>query len=273
MERMGNWLTYWHLSRRRALNELSLRLDGIEEPRQWLNVAFLGAFSSGKSTLVNNLLGEVVAETHTNPTQSCWTRYLFSKIPCFRIREAENGHYRTVVELGGAEIFRRWFENESLNKYLPRPHEVSGAVVEIGLPNTRLQKGVVLHDSPGHDSTAGDHRRLAEKIAKEADALMYLFPVDHIMSEADIDFLKPRLKEGKPIACVVTKVGPMIDAPTRLVRLRSHVTEVLEDLGECGDAPVLWAPEPMKGNFERENDVHHRVSEIWRQIENWWRNS
>jgi GTPase SAR1 family protein len=269
MGRMGSWLTYWHLSRRRALNELSVRLDGREEPRQWLNVAFLGAFSSGKSTLINNLLGEVVAETHTNPTQSCWTRYLFSRIPCIRIRETENGHYRTVIELGRGDIFRRWFENESLSRYIPRAHELAGAVIEIGLPHSRLQMGVVLHDSPGHDSTAGDHRRLAEKIAKEADAIMYLFPVDHIMSEADIDFLKPRLKEGKPLACVVTKVGPMIEAPPKLVRFRSHISEVLKDLGEDNDIPVLWAPEPMKGNFESENDVYQRVSLIWKQIEAW----
>jgi hypothetical protein len=194
---------------------------------------------------------------------------VFSKIPYIRIQENAKGDYRTIVELGRGEIFRRWFENESLSRYMPRAHEVTGAVIEVGLPHPRLKRGIVLHDSPGHDSTSGDHRRLAEKISMEADALLYLFPVDHIMSEADVDFLTPRLKEGKPLACVVTKVGPIIEAPPKLLKLRSHISEVLEALGECGDLPVLWAPEPMKGNFESEKDVHQRVNLIWNEIEVW----
>ena len=193
----GSSLAGWSRSRGQALQVL----DRLAEMAEWrgdsagaerlraarerlgsgrLNLAVLGEFKRGKSTLINRLLGAPVLPVGVVPMTS---------LPIL----VEHGDRPEVaVELVTGEQLRlgpealREYATESGNPVNRR--QVTRVVVRHPAPI--LAAGVVLVDTPGIGSAHDHNTEVAHQALAEADAAVFVLSVDSPASRAELDFLR-----------------------------------------------------------------------------------
>jgi hypothetical protein len=122
-------------------------------------VAILGSFNSGKSTLLNRLLGEEISPVGIVPTTSCLLYFTYGG--SFKARYS--GH-------GDKIIFTR---PTHFISFLGQ-HTSAGGRVDIEMPSPILKK-CALVDTPGINSLDNGSLRAALQAAAMADKLIYLF--------------------------------------------------------------------------------------------------
>lgn len=122
-------------------------------------VAVLGSFNSGKSTLVNRLLGLEISPVGVIPTTSCLMYFDYG----FSFKASFEGFNKKIVFLQPAH----------LQSFLTRENFPEGRL-DIQIPSPLLKKCLLI-DTPGIDSLNKESFELAEKAAKDADKIIYLF--------------------------------------------------------------------------------------------------
>lgn len=147
------------------MTDLSSLIKRAESLNPFINssakpiVAVLGSFNAGKSTLINRLLGTEISPVGIIPTTSCLIYFDYG--PSFRA--SFEGFNKKLV----------FFEPSHLHSFLNR-EKFSGGNLNIQLPSPLLKKCLFI-DTPGIDSFDRDSYKLAEKAAREADKIIFLF--------------------------------------------------------------------------------------------------
>lgn len=136
-------------------------------------VVILGSFNSGKSTLINSLLGSSISPVGVMPTTSRLIYFDYGS--SFRA---------SVYNLHKEEVF---LQPDQLYSFLAR--NVSGGRVEIQVPSPILKK-CRLVDTPGIDSIDTDLFKISEQAAKNADKIIYLFHQRGIEESSRLFLLK-----------------------------------------------------------------------------------
>jgi len=122
-------------------------------------VVVLGSFNSGKSTLINRLLGEEISPVGILPTTPCLINFEYGK-----------AYQATFTFAGERKVFQ---QRSHLHAFLTQLNFSRGRV-DIELPSPLLKKCRII-DTPGIDFLNGDSGRTAEKAASGADKIIYLF--------------------------------------------------------------------------------------------------
>ncbi|MDD4766302.1 MAG: dynamin family protein [Desulfotomaculaceae bacterium] len=122
-------------------------------------LAVLGPFNSGKSTLLNSLLGLQLSPVGVLPTTS---RLIYFDYGSSFRASVYNWHRKEV-----------FFQPAELYSFLAKDN-VSGGRVEIEIPTPILKKCRLL-DTPGIDSPDRESLNVSGLAAKKADKIIYLF--------------------------------------------------------------------------------------------------
>lgn len=147
------------------MNDITRFITGSEELKEFTGraakpcVAILGSFNSGKSTLLNCLLGEQISPVGIVPTTPCLLHFDYGD--SFKARFTGTREKMT---------FHQWTHFHSFLAQLKSP----GGRVDIEFPSPLLKK-CRLVDTPGIDSIGGDSGLPAEQAAIRADKVIYLF--------------------------------------------------------------------------------------------------
>jgi hypothetical protein len=176
--------------------------EGLEEPQ--LRVALLGRVSSGKSTLVNALLGWRVAPTDAGECTRLITCFRYGREPsaaaCLR-----NGR-RVRLPAPGAD-----------GAMSPPPEKVGDvAFLDVRIPSDPLQE-LTLLDTPGVSSAGSDvsrqtHDLVAQRISgvPAADAVAFL--LNQSPREDEYDLLREVDRSNTLISASVQTVGVLAKA-------------------------------------------------------------
>ena len=122
-------------------------------------VAVLGSFNSGKSTLVNRLLGDDISPVGILPTTSSLLYFNYG-----------SSFKATFTAPSEKKVFHRL---NDLHSYLSQLKSPSGRV-DIEIPSYLLKKCQLI-DTPGIDSLNSRSNHLIEEVAAGADKVIYLF--------------------------------------------------------------------------------------------------
>lgn len=136
-------------------------------------VVILGSFNSGKSTLINSLLGLNISPVGVVPTTSRLIYFDYG-----------SSFKASVYDLHKKEVF---LQPDQLYSFLAR--NVSGGRTEIQVPSPILKK-CRLVDTPGIDSPDTDLFKISEQAAKKADKIIYLFHQRGIEESSRLFLLK-----------------------------------------------------------------------------------
>jgi hypothetical protein len=154
-------------------------------------VLLLGCFSSGKSTLLNALLGQSVLPVKVNPCTAILTEVVYGDTPRVEV------HYRDGrVESQDVDTFVETFQlrtqshSEAGSEASDRFGDITRAVVSWPLPV--LRNGVVLLDTPGLDD---DPIRTARTLSSlpDADAVIVVLSANRFLTDLERKTLRRNL--------------------------------------------------------------------------------
>ena len=211
------------------LEQLSTRLT-----EQRLQLAVLGQFKRGKSTLLNALLGATVVPMAVTP---------LTAIPTF-IVSGEKYHLRTIgladevedipasdVEALQLLLRARVTEDDNPNNRLGL------ARVEVTVPSTLLQKGIVLIDTPGVGSTYQHNTETAQAILPECDAALFVVSLDPPITATELEYLARIHATVPKIILVVNKID-VVEGEDRAAAV-AFLRQVAADTAGLKDAPLF----------------------------------
>ena len=186
-----------------ALNEAILQLDEL------FLIVVVGEFNSGKSALINALLGEYVLEEGVTPTTA-------------RV---------TLVRWG--ETLSEQIVNEDF------------AIVTYPL---KLLKELNLIDSPGTNAIIRRHELLTTEYVPRSDLVLFTTSADRPLTESEREFLEKILAWGKKIVLVINKAD-ILDGQEAIEEVRAFVAQHTAGiLGYAPELFVLSAKLAEKAN-------------------------
>lgn len=182
-----------------ALSNLLVRLSEMEIPREALAtlqtatrqldemflVVVVGEFNSGKSALINAILGEKVLAEGVTPTTT--------RVTLIRYGETVT---EQVVDDGYA-------------------------VVTYPLP---LLKEVNIVDSPGTNAIIRQHERLTDEFVPRSDLVLFVTSADRPLTESERQFLQRILGWGKKVVFALNKAD-IFENETALQEARNYVLQ------------------------------------------------
>jgi GTPase Era involved in 16S rRNA processing len=149
-------------------------------------LAVLGQFKRGKSTLLNALIGARVLPTAVVP---------LTAIPTY-VEAGSTPRVRSIFVSGATEDVNAEHAEElatALGHLVTEdgnPNNILGLTrVEVSLPDALIDRGVVLIDTPGVGSTFRHNTEKAEAVLPECDAALFVVSPDPPITEVEIDYL------------------------------------------------------------------------------------
>ena len=204
---------------RRVRDDLVAQVDDYVLPRvRQIDAPALivvgGSTGSGKSTLVNSLVGSVVSPAGVlRPT---------TRAP--------------VLACNPADVPA--FEGDRVLPGLPRVMGGPGAAGTLQLVATEaLPPGLALLDSPDIDSVLAENRALANQLLAAADAWLFVTTAARYADAVPWEFLRAARERGTALSVVLNRVPADAGA-----EVPAHLREMLET-ERLGDADVLVVPE------------------------------
>jgi hypothetical protein len=164
------------------LNALAAEIDRLRTNR--FAVAVMGDFKTGKSTLINGLLGRDVLPTDLLPCTAALCRITYAEKPYARV------HFRDGCEqdipLDDLVAFTTKLSDESA--------QAASLVreVEVGYPIELCRNGVVLLDTPGLDDEAG-LTDITISVLPQVDAVLFVMIPEKPVSEREREFFAEKL--------------------------------------------------------------------------------
>ncbi len=159
-----------------------------------LQLAVLGQFKRGKSTLLNALLGAELLPAGVIPLTSIPTFISWGPKPAIRV-----GRLSGVATDEGSPITPDQVR-ESLFQFVAEKANPGNRLgierVELRYPASILEDGVVLIDTPGIGSTLRHNTDAALRVLPECDAALFVLSTDPPITEAELAYLeaiKPRV--------------------------------------------------------------------------------
>ena len=168
----------------RVLERLNALRDRLATER--FQLAVLGQFKRGKSTVLNAFLGKSVLPIGVVPVTAIPT--FLESATALKIRVAYLSGEVEEFEPKSTEALREKltvFVTEEAN---PR-NFLNIARVDVFLPAELLERGVVLIDTPGVGSTHRHQTAAADAILPECDAALFVVSADPPITEIEIEYL------------------------------------------------------------------------------------
>jgi GTP-binding protein EngB required for normal cell division len=200
---------------RQRIASLAARLEDDN-----LEVALFGRVSSGKSSLLNALLGMAILPVGVNPITAVPTKLRYGPAPRAAVSYGD-GRSETVTVDDLARLVTEQGNPGNLRN-------VVHALVEV--PSERLRQGIVLVDTPGLGSLA--KKGAAETLAylPQCDLALLLIDAGTTLNEEDLGTLRLLCESGIPALVLLSKTDLLAEEDLRSVSayIQSQIREQLD---------------------------------------------
>lgn len=203
--------------------QVSALLDRLRQQR--LQIAVLGQFKRGKSTVVNALLGAGVLPTGVIPLTAIPTFISWREEPLIRVQFSNSRPDEELAARGATgirDILYRFVTEEANPK-----NRLGVDRVELFYPAPILAGGTTLIDTPGIGSTLAHNTEAALRILPECDASLFIVSADPPITEVELGYLRRLKPKIGRIFFVVNKVDYLTSDEQRAVTdfLRKALSE------------------------------------------------
>jgi len=175
-------------------------VDKMESPR--FEIAVFGRVSSGKSSLLNHILGTDVLPVGVNPITAVPTRLVFGGEALVTVTFAN----RQVQRYPITELARHASEEQNPG------NQLGVAKLVVSLPSPRLRDGLVLVDTPGLGglASAGTAETLA--YLPQCDLGILLISATNPVDGEDLDTIRALAQAGIPVMVLLSKADLLAPA-------------------------------------------------------------
>lgn len=232
----------------------------------------VGEFSSGKSTLINALIGadffvtNVVQGTTTVVTKLAYSnnvnlvlKYKNGQILSYKKDKSKLMElYLPMTYSGMSSIdkfimkFKGVFGLNRYDEYFPEVFDVVTTSNEISVeldevvvyyPSQILKDGLVIVDTPGTDSLVPEHNAITQRAIREiCDLALVVVPAITPLSMTLVDFLDENLRDNIDKCCFVITKTELLKRAIERTHLINGVTKRIEQLLSVNNPVVISAP-------------------------------
>jgi small GTP-binding protein len=185
------------------------------------NLAMVGRFSRGKTSLMNAILGADLLPVGVVPITSVITMVSYGSDP------------KAVLHYRGTSLFMD-IPISDLPLYITErgnPGNRRGIrVAEVQVPAEFLRRGFTFVDTPGLGSAIIANTRTTEEFLPEADALILVSSHDSPLSEEEAAIIAAARAADRALFVVLNKQD-LVDAPARADAV-AHVAEIIREAGD-----------------------------------------
>ncbi|MGH3781176.1 MAG: dynamin family protein [Pseudonocardiaceae bacterium] len=171
-----------HVARERSDEQTGTRarqlLARLAEDR--FQLAVVGQFSRGKSTLMNAILGAAYLPTGVLPMTSVVTTVSYGSRPLAMVRRLES---RLAIETPLAEVARFVAQSSAERS------ELQVASVDVEVPAEVLRLGFAFIDTPGIGSAIEVNTATTKRFLPQADAVIFVTGFDSVLTADEVEFL------------------------------------------------------------------------------------
>ncbi|XWS76410.1 hypothetical protein CRYUN_Cryun01aG0173800 [Craigia yunnanensis] len=211
------------------MEEISLLIDAVAQIDEPFLLAIVGEFNSGKSTVINALLGERYLKEGVVPTTNEITFLSYS-------------------ELDGKDLQRcERHPDGQLICYLPAP----------------ILKEMNIVDTPGTNVILQRQQRLTEEFVPRADLLFFVISADRPLTESEVTFLRYTQQWKKKIVFVLNKADLYQNAQ-ELEEAISFIKENTQKLLNTED--VTLYPVAARSVLEEKLSATYSVAKEYREL-------
>jgi GTPase Era involved in 16S rRNA processing len=197
-------------------------------------LAVLGQFKRGKSTVLNALLGQRVLPIGVVPVTAIPT--FLEPAAASKIRVTYLSGKVEEFEPGSTEALREKLAGFVTEEANPR-NVLKVARVNLFLPAELLERGVVMIDTPGVGSTHRHQTAAADAVLPECDAALFVVSADPPITEIEIDYLARIRQTVARLIVVLNKID--IIEPHERERAASFLRNALVDHGLDPFTPIF----------------------------------
>jgi GTP-binding protein EngB required for normal cell division len=210
--------------------------DRLEE--QSLEIAVFGRVSSGKSSLLNAILGDDILPVGVTPITAVPTRLRYQQTPLLTVWYAERS--AETMDVSRLLEFASERENSNNQKHVAR--------MVVHLPSPRLREGVTLVDTPGLGSlaTTGAEETLA--YLPSCDLGVVLIDAGSTITHEDLETIQALYRAAIPVQVLLSKADLLSLEDTE--RMVGYVRQSIADEYRI-DLPV----HPVSAIAERRKDL------------------
>jgi GTP-binding protein EngB required for normal cell division len=195
--------------------QIELILRRLENAR--LEIAVFGRVNSGKSSLLNHVVGQDVLPVGVTPVTAVATRLTWGQRTQVQVDSVDAASRE--VPLDDVEEYASEARNPGNRRHVTR--------IEIALPSPRLRDGVVLVDTPGIGSLAHSGSRESFAYLPQCDFAVVLLDAASSLSEEDLALLHLLLETGTPTQILLSK-SDLLSSADRL-RMLDYVKQQVEN--------------------------------------------
>jgi small GTP-binding protein len=212
-----------------VLAHLQLRLA-----TERFQLAVLGQFKRGKSTLLNALLRADVLPVGVVPVTAIPTFLEAGVTPVLCVTYSSKKVDELKID-GWDSLLERLtaFVTEENNP----GNRLGIARVDVRLPSPLLKHGVVLIDTPGVGSTFRHNSAAADAVLPECDATLFVLSVDPPITEVELEFLGRIRQTAARIIVVLNKIDVL--EPEEQEKAVAFLSRVLAEQGKFDATPPI----------------------------------
>ncbi|WP_280160322.1 dynamin family protein [Priestia megaterium] len=169
----------------------------IQLLKKWVNgefvVAFCGHFSAGKSSMINELMGQAILPASPIPTSANLVSV-----------KAGDEHATVYYRKQPPVRYEAPYEYEQIKQFAVDGDEVES--IHLSIDTDAIPKNVVVMDTPGIDSTDDAHRVSTESALHLADVIFYVMDYNHVQAELNLQFAKQLQEANKTLYLIVNQI-------------------------------------------------------------------
>ncbi|WP_010284004.1 dynamin family protein [Bacillus timonensis] len=179
-------------------------------------IGFSGHFSAGKSSMINELIGESLLPSSPIPTSANLVKVKHG-------REYARVYYRDgkIIEYPAP------YDYDLIKSYAKDGEAIES--IEISHDNMKLPEQVIVMDTPGIDSTDDAHRVSTESALHLADLLFYVMDYNHVLSELNFQFTKELTDRNKKVYLIVNQVDKHKESELSFSSFKQGVEEAFQN--------------------------------------------
>ena len=209
------------------------------------NLAVVGQFKRGKSSLMNAIIGRDLLPTGLLPLTSAITTLCYGPEDCVILKRQG---WALTQEIALDELADYVTERGN-------PGNEKGVIeARVELPVAFLRRGLYFIDTPGVGSARQENTATTYAFLPQADAVIFVTSVEAPLSEAEEEFLRDIRAHVRKLFVVVNKMDLL--APTEREEVLGYVRTGVAQVLETGVLRLypLSAREGLVGKLDREGE-------------------
>ncbi|MDR4888641.1 dynamin family protein [Fredinandcohnia sp. QZ13] len=210
-------------------------------------IGFSGHFSAGKSSMINELIGESLLPSSPIPTSA-------NLVKVKQGREYARVYYRDgkIIE------YPHPYDYDVIKSYAKDGEAIES--IEISHDIKKLPEQVIIMDTPGIDSTDDAHRVSTESALHLADILFYVMDYNHVLSELNFQFTKELTDRNKTVYLFVNQVDKHKETELPFASFKQGVEEAFQNWNVAYSDifyTTLKEPDHEHNQFEQVQQLLH----------------